>query len=187
MERNRTDARSIAGPVMAGALALALAVTAAASYSAAGYVFFHRTVGEWEVLCAGADRTSRRTCRLSAPPAKIADKAPQNVMVVSEPAADAFEVTLQIRDLVKSGLPAFLRIDGFQTHEALIRDGRAVWRGAAALRIVSEMRAGRSAVFRIQTMPDGMPRDTRVSLIGFRDALADYRTAVRTHGLLTAR
>ena len=170
-----------------GGLALALALVLGTKDGAGSYVVFHKTVGDWEILCAGADPTSKRSCRLSAPPAKIADKKPQNVVVVSEPAPNSFSVELQIRDIVKAGLPAFLRIDGFQTHEAPVRNGRAVWRGQAALRIVSEMRAGRSAVFRIQTGPDGLPRDARISLLGFREALRDYRNALRAHGLLSAR
>lgn len=165
-------------------LVAALAVT---GYGAGGYVFFHKTVGDWVVLCSGASQSAKRTCLLSAPPPKLSTAAPQNLIVVSEPSTDTFEVALQIRDLAMAGLPAFIRAEGFKVHEAPVRDGRAVWHGQVALKIIAEMRTARSVVFRVQTMPDGMPRDTRVSLAGFRQALSAYRNTIRAHGLLSAR
>ncbi len=46
------------------------------------------------------------------------------------------------------------------------------------------MRGGRRLVYRVQTGPEGLPRDTRVSLAGFDEALATYRRLLREHGLL---
>ena len=184
--RTRSGTQGARWLCVAIALTLTIAATGGPTLGASGYVFFHRIVGDWEVLCSGRDHRTGRTCRLSAPPAKLGEKAPQNVVVVSEPSADSFEVAAQIRDQTKPGLPAFIRVDAYKIHEAPVRQGLAVWRGAAALRIVSELRSGRKAIFRVQTLPDGLPRDTRISLIGFREALRDYRTAIRTHGLLKA-
>ena len=50
--------------------------------------------------------------------------------------------------------------------------------------MVGEMRAADALVFRVQTAPDGLPRDTPVSLAPFRDALDAYRAAIRQNGVL---
>lgn len=151
---------------------------------AGGYVFFHKRIGDWMILCSGKTASENRSCRLSAPLPILANDKPQNILVISEPSADKFRIELDIRDIVAPGLPAFVRIDGFAVHQGAVTNGKAVWTGQEALAVLGEMRAGRSMVFRVQTAPDGLPRDTHVSLAGFRDALSTYRGAIRTHGLL---
>lgn len=156
-------------------------------YAAGAYLFYRKTLGQWEIYCSAENPKAKKTCRLSGPPAQMASKSPQNVLVVQEVSPDAFKVVLEVRDLVMPDLPAFVRIDRYPVHEAPVARGQAVWSGEKALRIVSEMRAGKVAIFRVQTAPDGMPRDTRVSLKEFREALHSYRTAIRQHGLLKGK
>lgn len=159
---------------------------AAVGLGAGGYVFFHKRSGDWAVVCSSQIDRKVKTCTLSAPPGRLTNE-PQNMMFVSEPAPDQFQVVLRIRDVVMPDHPAFLRIDSYKVHEAPVNNGAAVWQGEEAYRIAGEMRAGRAAVLRVQTIPDGMPRDTRVSLKGFRVALSAYRSAIRAHGLLGAK
>jgi len=167
-------------------LALAL-VLGGIGYGAGAYVFFHKTLGDWMVLCHGKAHEKDRNCRLSAPPPKLTSGSPPNVLIVAEPKSNRFRLTLEVRDLVSPGVPAFIRIDQYAIHEAQVSNGVAVWQGDEAIRILGEMRAGKTMVFRVQTAPDGLPRDTHVSLKGFRTSLRSYRNAIRAHRLLSAR
>lgn len=168
--------------LLVGALVLSVS-----GYASATYMFYRKTLGEWEVYCAAEHAKAKKSCRLAGPPAKLGSKAPQNAVVVAEVAPDRYAVTLDIRDLVMPDLPAFIRIDRYPVHEAPAKGGKAEWRGEKALRIISEMRSGKTIIFRVQTAPDGMPRDTRVSLKRFREALRAYRVALRGHGLLKGK
>ena len=159
---------------------------AAVGQGAGGYVFFHKKSGDWVVVCSSEIDRKVKTCTLGAPPGKLANE-PQNMVFVSEPVPDQFQVMLRIRDVVMPNHSAFLRIDSYKVHEAPVNDGAAVWLGEEAYRITGELRAGRAAVYRVQTIPHGMPRDTRVSLKGFRAALSAYRNAIRAHGLMGAK
>lgn len=165
-------------------LLLVGAVGLAASGYASAYMFYRKTLGEWEVYCSAENEKAQKSCRLAGPPAKMGNKTPQNVLAVAEIAPDSYTITLEVRDLVMPDLPAFLRIDRYRVHEAPVKGGKAEWRDEKALQIVSEMRSGKIIVYRVQTAPDGMPRDTRVSLKQFREALRAYRVALRGHGLL---
>lgn len=156
-------------------------------YAAGAYLFYRKTLGQWEIYCSAENRNAKKTCRLSGPPAQMGTNTPQNVLVVQEASPDTYKVALEVRDLVMPDLPAFVRIDRYPVHEAPVARGTAVWSGEKALRIVSEMRAGKVVIFRVQTAPDGMPRDTRLSLKDFREALHAYRMAIREYGLLNGK
>jgi hypothetical protein len=158
---------------------------ALAAGAAAGWVFFHQQFGDWTVLCWRDLGTNANTCTLSAPPPSLSGTAPPNVIQVHEYAPGAFQVAINIRDIVKPNLPAYLRIDEQSIHEAPVRDGLARWYGDEALEILVEMGAGKRMVYRVQTAPDGLPRDIHVALANFRDALARYREVIRSHGLLS--
>lgn len=160
---------------------------AAAGDAAAGWVFFHQQFGDWTVLCWRDLATNSNTCTLSAPPPSMAGSAAPNVIQVHEYAPDAFQVAINVRDIVQPNLPAYLRVDQQPIHETPVRDGLARWYGDEGLTILAQMAAGARMVYRVQTAPDGMPRDMNVSLAHFRDALARYREVIRSHGLLSAR
>ncbi len=87
----------------------------------------------------------------------------------------------------QSRVPAFVRIGHFPFHQAMPAGAVAGWSGAEALRMVGEMRAADRLVFRIETAPDALPRDTPVGLGPFREALAAYRQAIRGNGILGRR
>jgi hypothetical protein len=108
------------------------------------------------------------------------------VIQVHEYAPGVFQVAINIRDIVKPNLPAYLRVDERTIHEASVRDGLARWYGEEGLAVLTEMSSGSRLVYRVQTAPDGLPRDIHVALAGFRDALARYREVIRSHGLLSA-
>ena len=148
--------------------------------ASAGYVFFHRPVGDWSVLCWSDLSTKARTCRLSAPRPKLSYSLAPNVIEVREWAPGAFQVIVTVRDRTMEGLPLSLRIDGLGIHETAVRDGMAWWSGEEAARIILEMQRGRKAIYRVQTIPDGMPRDVRISF-------DIYRGVIRSHGLLEER
>ena len=83
-----------------GAAVLSL-VCAGLLSGAGGYVFFHKRIGDWMVLCSGKTHAEGRSCELSAPlPILTADK-PQNVLVITEPGADNFRVELRVRDFLE--------------------------------------------------------------------------------------
>lgn len=159
---------------------------ALAAGAAAGWVFFHQQFGDWTVLCWRDLGTNANTCTLSAPPPSMSGAAALNVVQVHEYAPGAFQVAINIRDIVKPNLPAYLRVDEQTIHEAPVRDGLARWYGDEALKILAEMGGGRRMVYRVQTAPDGLPRDVQVGLANFRDAVARYREVIRSHGLLSA-
>ena len=87
-----------------------------------------------------------------------------------------------MRDRVVLGLPLSLRIDRLALHEPTIRaDGKVWWSDDDAAEINLEMQAGRKIIYRVQTLPDGMPRDMRLSLVPFKRAFEIYRGVMRSH------
>lgn len=154
--------------------------------AAAGWVFYYQQFGDWTVLCWRDIGTNANTCTLSAPPPTMTGAAPPNVIQVHEYAPGAFQVAITIRDIVKPNLPAYLRVDERTIREAPVRDGLARWYGEEATAMLVEMGAGKRLVYRVQTAPDGLPRDVHIGLDRFREALARYREVIRSHGLLSA-
>ena len=163
---------------------LACCAVAAAVPAAAAYVFYHKQFGAWTILCWDDRVAGRRQCSLYAPRASLSYSSPPNVLQVHEYAPNTFQVVIMLRDRPMPDMPAFVRIDGHAVHETGIKRGLARWIGAEAERIIQEMRSGRRMTARIQTLPDGMPRDVRISLEGFDDALATYRRTIRAQGIL---
>jgi hypothetical protein len=164
-------------------LVLATLMTGALSGAArANFILFNSTVGDWSVLCWRKLLEDKKSCRLSAPlPSLDAGFAP-NVIEVREWAPGRFQVIVTVRDRVMPGLPLSLRIDRLAIHETAIReDGVAWWNGEDAAEIILEMQAGRSVLYRVQTRPDGMPRDMRISLVPFKRAFEIYRGVLRSH------
>ena len=153
---------------------------------AVGFVFFHQVRGDWAVLCWRDMVSQQKTCRLNAPPANMTLGTRRNELIVHEYAADTFQLAIEVRDPFDARFPLFLRIDQFAIHEAPIEAGIARWSGSAARGILAEMRVGRQILYRIHTAPEGMPRDTFISLEGFADSLVTYRQEIRRHGLLAA-
>lgn len=161
------------------ALALALALTGPAR---AQFILFHNTVGDWSVTCWRALVGEERSCRVSAPRAALGAQFAPNVIEVREWSSGRFQVIVSVRDRVTPGLPLTLRVDGLALHETTIRaDGLAWWSDEEAAQIILEMQAGRQVVYRVQTLPDGMPRDMRVSLVPFKRAFQIYRSVIRSH------
>lgn len=156
--------------------------------AAAGYVFYNKVVGEWTVTCWRPMSGGGKSCRLSAPPELLAPLAPQNMILVTEVANDRYQVSLEIRDAVSAGLPAFVRVDGNQAHETGVSGGVAVWNGEEAVSILREMNAGQHMVFRIHTAPEGLPRDVHIALgYSFTEAFTAYRQTLRAHEMIKAR
>lgn len=160
---------------------------AIAGPAAAGWVFFHQQHGDWTVLCWRDLGTNANTCTLTAPPPSLGSGPPPNIVQVHEYAPNAFQIAITVRDIVKPALPAYLRIDDQTIHEAPVQNGLVRWYGDEAMGILLEMGAGKRLVYRVQTAPDGLPRDIHVGLDKFRDALARYREVIRSHGLLSAK
>ncbi len=152
--------------------------------AAGGFVLYHKTFGDWSVLCWREMAGREKTCTLSAPRASLAYKTPPNVVQVHEYEPDAFQIVISIRDRVDPELPAYMRIDRFEFRTARIEGSLARWYGEEAVELLIQMRAGKRLAYRIQTAPDGLPRDMNVSLAGFSQALATYREVIRSHGLL---
>lgn len=152
--------------------------------TAGGFVLFHKTFGDWVVLCWREMAGSKKTCTLSAPRPSLAYKTPPNIVQVHEYRADAFQIVISIRDLADPALPASLRVDRFEFRTAPIESGIARWYGEEAVELLVQMRAGKRLAYRVQTAPDGLPRDMNVSLAGFAQALTTYRQVMRGHGLL---
>jgi len=151
---------------------------------AGAWVFFYQTFSEWSVVCwRSHEGANDPRCSLSAPPDSHA-LGTRNVLHVQEYAPDAFQVAIEVRDKPMPGIPVFLRIGQKAPREAGVRDGFAAWTGNQAALILGEMLAADRVVFRIQTAPEGMPRDAIVSLQGFGQALEVYRREVRRYGLL---
>jgi hypothetical protein len=171
---------TVRAALMCGLVALAIWTQA----TAGGFVLFHKTFGDWVVLCWREMAGSKKTCTLSAPRPSLAYKIPPNVVQVHEYRADAFQIAISIRDRADPELPASLRVDRFEFRTARIEQGLARWFGEEAVELLVQMRAGKRLAYRIQTAPDGLPRDMNVSLAGFAEALATYRQVIRGHGLL---
>ncbi len=168
-----------------GALGCVLVALAMWTQAAAGgFVLFHKTFGDWAVLCWREMAGTKKTCTLSAPRPSLAYKTPPNVVLVHEYEPDAFQIVIQIRDLVDRELPAYMRVDRFEYRTARVEGSLARWFGEEAVELLIEMRAGERLAYRVQTAPDGLPRDMNVSLAGFTEALATYREVIRSHGLL---
>lgn len=168
--------RLIVGAVLAWAVSTA---------ALADYVLFHSPVGDWTVLCWRDLASEQRYCRLSAPRASLGYRVAPNVIEVREWAPDAFQVIVTVRDRVVPDAPLTLRVDRQPIHETPIHEnGMAWWSGDEAKRILAEMRAGKKLTYRVETAPDGMPRDVRVSLVPFAHAFDTYRGVIRSHGVL---
>lgn len=150
----------------------------------ATYVFFHKQFGAWTVLCWDDKVARNRQCSLYAPRASLTYRSPPNVVQIHEYAPNTFQVVIMLRDRPMPDLPAFVRIDALKVHETAVEPGLARWIGSEAEAIIQEMRKGRRITARIQTLPDGLPRDSRISLEGFDDALATYRRTIRAQGIL---
>lgn len=150
----------------------------------ASYVFFHKQLGAWTILCWDDRVSGTKQCSLYAPRASLTYRSPPNVLQIHEYAPNTFQVVIMLRDRPMPDLPAFVRIDGFKVHETAVEPGLARRTGSEAAAIIGEMRKGRRITARIQTIPDGLPRDTRISLEGFDDALATYRRTIRAQGIL---
>ncbi len=153
---------------------------------AGGFVLFHKTFGDWSVLCWREMAGTAKTCTLSAPQPSLAYRTPPNIIQVHEYAPDAFQIAISIRDRADPELPASIRVDRFEFRTARIERGLARWYGEEAVKLLIQMRAGQRLAYRVQTAPDGLPRDMNVSLAGFSEALATYRQVIRSHGLLAA-
>ncbi len=169
-----------------GALACVLVALGIWTQAAAGgFVLFHKTFGDWVVLCWREMAGQEKNCTLSAPQPSLAYKTPPNVVQVHEYRPDAFQIVISIRDRTDPELPASLRVDRFEFRTARVEHGLARWFGEEAVELLVQMRAGKRLAYRVQTAPDGLPRDMNVSLAGFTQALATYREVIRSHGLLS--
>lgn len=155
-----------------------------AAPAVAGYVFYYQVLGDWTVVCWREMATREKACRLSAPPPSLDRTRAQNVVLVHEYAPDTFQVAIELRDIVVSGRPIFLFVDGYPVHETAVRNDLARWTGEEAMEILAEMQAGKRLVYRVHTAPEGLARDTQMSLTTFREALATYRRQLRVHSLL---
>ncbi|NQU71565.1 MAG: hypothetical protein HQ514_13510 [Rhodospirillales bacterium] len=161
------------------ALVLALVLSGPAR---AQFILFHNAVGDWSVTCWRDLVGEERSCRVSAPKAALGAQFAPNVIEVREWSSGRFQVIVSVRDRVMPGMPLTLRVDGLALHETTIRaDGKAWWSDEEAAKIILEMQAGRKVVYRVQTLPDGMPRDMRVSLVPFKRAFQIYRSVLRSH------
>lgn len=150
-----------------------------------GYIFYNKTAGDWTVMCWRDVSGGNKACRMSAPPELLAPMAPQNLITITEFKNDSYRVVIEVRDRVIPGLPAFVRIDDNQAHEAPITNGLVVWEGEGAVTILKQMHAGRNMVFRVHTAPEGLPRDIHVALgPPFAEAFTAYRQTLRAHGLI---
>ena len=154
---------------------------------AGGYVLYHKTFGDWSVTCWREMAGPKKSCTLSAPQPSLAYRTPPNVVQVHEYQPDAFQIVILIRDRPDPELPASLRVDRFEFRTARIERSYARWFGQEAVELLVQMRAGKRLAYRVQTAPDGLPRDMNVSLAGFSQALAAYRQVIRSHGLLGPR
>lgn len=164
-------------------LCLTIFLILAASIPArADFILFHNAVGDWSVTCWRTLLDEKKSCRLSAPRAALGVRFAPNVIQIREWSSGRFQVIVSVRDHVMPGLPLTLRVDGLALHETSIRaDGQAWWSDDDAAEIILEMQAGRKITYRVQTLPDGMPRDMRVSLVPFKRAFEIYRGVMRSH------
>lgn len=152
-----------------------------------GFVLFHKTFGDWVVLCWREMAGTKKTCTLSAPRPSLAYRTPPNIVQVHEYRPDTFQIVISIRDRADPELPASLRVDRFEFRTARVEGNLARWFGEEAVELLVQMRAGERLAYRVQTAPDGLPRDMNVSLAGFTQALATYRQVIRDHGLLAPK
>jgi invasion protein IalB len=155
--------------------------------TAGGFVLYHKTFGDWSVTCWREMAGTKKSCTLSAPQPSLAYRTPPNIVQVHEYQPDAFQIVILIRDRPDTELPASLRVDRFEFRTARIERGYARWFGQEAVELLVQMRAGKRLAYRVQTAPDGLPRDMNVSLAGFSQALAAYRQVIRSHGLLSPK
>ena len=165
-------------------IALIALLAAGPAVPAAAHVFFYQKLGDWTVLCWRDLASDTPACRLSAPPLALSGTGRQNALVVQEHSRERFRIAVEIVDKTMPGLPLFLRIDGNAVHESAIARRQGGWDGATAETILKQLLEGENAVYRVQTAPLGLPRDTLVGLAGFRRALAIYRHLLRANGIL---
>ncbi len=175
--------RTVRAALLCGLVALGIWTQAAAG----GFVLFHKTFGDWVGLCWREMAGTEKTCTLSAPRPSLAYQTPPNVVQVHEYEPDAFQIVISIRNPVDPELPASLRVDRFEFVTARVEGNVARWFGEEGVELLVERRAGARLAYRVQTAPDGLPRDTNVSLAGFTQALATYREVIRDHGLLAPK
>lgn len=147
------------------------------------YVQYHRAFGDWTVLCGENRASGNRSCSLSAPQPSLDVAARTNELQVAEPSPGQFTVTVRARHVVNDQLPVFLRVDANEAHATQLAGPNAMWQGAAADRIVGELRAGAAVVIRIHNR-DGTPVDQTMSLTGFSLAHDTYRRVLRDQGIL---
>jgi hypothetical protein len=163
---------------------IALAVLAAGP--ARGWVFYHSTVGDFVVVCwASAEGAADKKCSLTAPPQNMA-RLTENLLHVQEFAPDQFQVAIEMRGEPQPYAPVLLKVGANMAHETPVTGEWGRWDAAESKRILAEMGAADSLVFRVRVAPNGRPQETAVSLAGFRDALAAYRAELRRHGILRA-
>ena len=155
--------------------------------TAGGYVLYHKTFGDWSVTCWREMSGTQKSCTLSAPQPSLAYRTPPNIVQVHEYQPDAFQIVILIRDRPDRELPASIRVDRFEFRTARIERDYARWFGQEAVELLVQMRAGKRLAYRVQTEPDGLPRDMNVSLAGFSQALAAYRQVIRSHRLLAPK
>jgi invasion protein IalB len=151
---------------------------------AGGFVLYHKTFGDWSVTCWREMSGGDKSCTLSAPQPSLAYRTPPNIVQVHEYQPDAFQIVILIRDRPDPELPASLRVDRFDFRTARVEGNLARWFVEEAVELLVQMRAGNRLAYRVQTAPDGLPRDMNISLAGFSQALAAYRQVIRSHGLL---
>ena len=150
-----------------------------------GEIFFYRQYGQWAVLCRKDLAEERVLCELVFPPPAMGSAL--SPITISEPAADDFRITLDIRQNDVPDQPVFLRVDDYPLHEAVPARHRIVWQGNEARAILGEMSHGQLLLVRIQTLPDGLPYDMRIPLTRFAQALAAYRGQIRLLKLIAPR
>lgn len=158
----------------------------AAGPAEAAYVLYSSEHGDWRVLCWRDHDTAPTHCSLTAPQQRLAGAANQSILLIDEYAPQSYQAAIVLRERTMPDLPVYIRIDAHPVHQTLPQDGFARWYGETALAILTQMLSGQILVFRLQTYPEGLPQDVRVSLAGFEAALLAYRQALRTFGLLPA-
>lgn len=160
---------------LAGAGLLALATTLAAPAVRAQYVEYYHAFGEWTVICALDEPTSRTTCRLGAPEPSLGPAAEGVRVDIVEPPSGETALTLHIDVVVDATHGVSLAVDGNLPHDAaLARTGEAGWRGAAARAILDEMARGRVLSIRFIRRDPAAVTERRFALGGFPAARQTY-------------
>jgi hypothetical protein len=164
--------------------ALALLALAGSTAPAGAWVFYFRDFGEWRVICWRSYATATDPqCTLTGPP-EVLSSEPQNTVHVQEYRPDTFQVAIEVRGLIQRDAPVWLKVGAFAAHEAAVERDFGRWVGERGLRVVSEMLAADRLAYRVRYAPDGRPWERELSLAGFAEALAAYRTEIRRHGIL---